>query len=1258
MPPKDVKKQEGQQTPDWGFAPRDVAFTATLRATFHPRVKDAVVSFQWPGLNGLPPTTVSFGALGTLEADATPKPSDTSPKSGFLSVRAEKELGTFPLALAFVESIRSARLPIAIKLKPDGAEHEKKAQLHLGPLLLSGGSSELGGRALEMSLKRTTRFPGSMVLASCAEDLAVVGLQFCELQVSTNMPLLSQPMLEKLIPACFTVEVVRNLPNECSLSTACEEVFLEVYPKVSATTMSMTKACPRVFSRSRPHNAQIRFLEPVVWFLGHAPLHAVREWMQHEGLVVEIHDRDAKCSVCPEVTPEERKEAQVMPRGVASFSLAPLLEPVALEVAMSADVFPARGDKKKRRAEALKGDSLTAQGLIEDEGRAKIARKMAAGLDKCEDTAGYHGAGTVCSIRAALAVPLPQSKTLQRIEEQSQAVRWGSEETRQGTSNVWKASAVRSEQVAGQPPRSPRSTPFRVKMPMPTGDAKVPVSATGQVLGPWRKTKAEADDDERRLTAAAEKAKTGKADPVAQAKAAAEVMSTLAKSLESDAGDGLNRRYERYSRLVYTAEDTDLPSVQAILNTVRMHNASVLGVDPMSTALLMYELSPEEKTDPHLDLLTGFAVLDGNPSRVIVVEGLRDQPGLQKLLKAAPRGLELPDYDATPSSDPSAKRQRPPMRLLHNPNIGFAERLYLDFGPRLKQIKVRGTLERLAMRPDFYIWSEAQSKETLVAAEAPKLLLGLKLAPRISFLRGGAPFPATEHLLNLEMLYGAYVTDEELEGLAAPKSPIAKHAKKTGLRRGEASTAITDGDLGLNERTAKMSAISRSSLTKAPVDMGNTSYEETLAMRGSVSMPNFLASNRDVVKQLSEENAKRNIESGRKREREGPFQEGQQVFNYSTQRLNSSALHKVWMQEKMDPQQKTKMWTYNEAYLSQSFDFSGASPPGRHAHQASCPNDSYSRLEGDSRPVWRPIHARTPEELKKLDKDVGPARVDELKLAFAENELHMLTCGDGRHRPVAEHFTFDLGKNPHLTRTIEQPFHPAMAKPNPIGYFGKPTDLESVYYYGREPGESLGAEAEMQNMTQRALQPPHLGASILKTFSQGCTRNAITTLDRCEATLKDPPAVPRKGDIEKPFPSSIRIYEPFHDLGRPDKEWHARLRENDSSPPLDVVTGTYLKRDPEVGNKLGCMSGTLGKSPWSHGSTGATMVKAASRTGRGLTSTHAYPSAKDFDRTKKPQPEKLQIFKNASRMPISAMERSTSLQYLRPGHYGVSLTVL
>merc|ERR1712070_1219367 len=111
-----------------------------------------------------------------------------------------------------------------------------------------------------------------------------------------------------------------------------------------------------------------------------------------------------------------------------------------------------------------------------------------------------------------------------------------------------------------------------------------------------------------------------------------------------------------------------------------------------------------------------------------------------------------------------------------------------------------------------------------------------------------------------------------------------------------------------------------------------------------------------------------------------------------------------------------------------------------------------------------------------------------------------------------------------------------------------------------------------------------------KTFSQGASRNCITDLDRREVSLKDPPKTLKKWATDAPpLPvPSIAQMEPFHDRGRPDLEMQSRLRENDGSPPYNPQTGLYIPRDAEIGDKRACTSGTLGKAPWQHKSSGDT----------------------------------------------------------------------
>merc|ERR1712194_861729 len=107
----------------------------------------------------------------------------------------------------------------------------------------------------------------------------------------------------------------------------------------------------------------------------------------------------------------------------------------------------------------------------------------------------------------------------------------------------------------------------------------------------------------------------------------------------------------------------------------------------------------------------------------------------------------------------------------------------------------------------------------------------------------------------------------------------------------------------------------------------------------------------------------------------------------------------------------------------------------------------------------------------------------------------------------------------------------------------------------------------------------------MHTFSQGTTRKCVQQADMMESLAKDSYRHMKPGmeHTYTPQPQSIYIAEKYHDQGRPDKDFQARMRENDSSPPFDVTTGCYVPRDNEIGTKRAMMSGTLGKAPWRHG---------------------------------------------------------------------------
>ncbi|CAJ1409248.1 unnamed protein product [Effrenium voratum] len=304
----------------WNFEPRSVAFKLCVQASFHPSVSNCTVSIPFLDAGGNLSASVAV-SLGASEV----KPRQAGPGGRSAKcVTTEKEIGNFNVTLEFVKAIQRAKLPVSVALEGAGAP-VSDAKICLGPLLLAGSEALSPETYRTGEPPRSKRLrPTNSVSASFTESVGVAGLYSLDVFVAMDKPLLSQEMMLRLMPACFRVEMLQGLPNEKWLPQKCEEVFVEIYPKLSSASEGLSETCPRMQSERRPHNTTADFTEPVVWLLGFAPPHALREWMQHEGLVVEVHDRDPKQKKVDESAPIT--QAPVHGHGVARFPLGPLLQ--------------------------------------------------------------------------------------------------------------------------------------------------------------------------------------------------------------------------------------------------------------------------------------------------------------------------------------------------------------------------------------------------------------------------------------------------------------------------------------------------------------------------------------------------------------------------------------------------------------------------------------------------------------------------------------------------------------------------------------------------------------------------------------------------------------------------------------------------------------------------------------------------------------------------------------------------------------------
>jgi hypothetical protein len=625
----------------------------------------------------------------------------------------EKSLGNLNVTAELVHGLLTCELPVHVQL--GGVDPEAKAggiaRVHLGPLLLANDGVEGGlpPRPCE-------------VAATGTEAIGLAGLHRLEVKILTNIPILSREMLDFMMPICVTVDAIRGLPNEPWLAGSCEGVHAIVYPDTrTSNTRRIAEQCHRSRSTSRPHNTIVKIAEPTVWLLGGLSQHAVREWLQSEEVVVEVHDRD---HIMEEVQLDdnmddqtreaaERKkqfnEGLLHPHGIARFKLAPLLGSKSLTVGLRSDVFPSRGNKKRLNA---------------------TSGHLATRADLMEVAPDYLATGCLCTIRASLSVPIPDARHLQGVAERKEHDQLCAEERRDGASNIYIVpSPAKSEKPAKRQdskrqdsktskidPHTPDAEEKKGSEPVgaPKSRCRAKVTAHGeQFSGPWRVTKEEAEADEKHLQS------------VANEGGDVEAMHKAVASLKGKPSVGMDHRYERYGRAVLVLDDKETAPIKAVLKVFREQNAKALHMESASPDLATRTFHEKELANPHLDVLTGFCVLDGT-SRMVVAEGLRDG-AMKKLIDSLDRNRSNSDA----------------YKLLYNPSVGFSERMYSEFGPQLKQMKLKMPLEQLASKPDQYIVSSALSEETRNGMMMPSSLLAIKKSGPLAASSSRCSFPTT-----------------------------------------------------------------------------------------------------------------------------------------------------------------------------------------------------------------------------------------------------------------------------------------------------------------------------------------------------------------------------------------------------------------------------------------------------------------------------------------------------------------------------------
>lgn len=308
-----------------------------------------------------------------------------------------------------------------------------------------------------------------------------------------------------------------------------------------------------------------------------------------------------------------------------------------------------------------------------------------------------------------------------------------------------------------------------------------------------------------------------------------------------------------FTRMVFAFRYDDDETLLAINDAItKVNKNSLRDIQGSIRSYRFTEQELEACVDGSLDVITGFMVIDDD-IRVVVLEGL-----------AAPgKGMQSVFMDI-----PKTKANDAALKILCSPECLFPARLYGEFGPDLKRIRIRDKLKKLARRPELY--NRKQVEE--ICFSAIDSVMSLRRAVDLKSTKELDMYPSADSLSKVELLYGEAISRSDLDGTAAEADRSAmKRAKKIDKEAKAAEEAeynnrmygITSGPAAISkskqssmklDNTNRSFSESRKTMFDpdaprcAPTECWNDAYEEYLATRPA-HRTNFLAEQRELKRE-------------------------------------------------------------------------------------------------------------------------------------------------------------------------------------------------------------------------------------------------------------------------------------------------------------------------------------------------------------------------------------------------------------------------
>ena len=366
-----------------------------------------------------------------------------------------------------------------------------------------------------------------------------------------------------------------------------------------------------------------------------------------------------------------------------------------------------------------------------------------------------------------------------------------------------------------------------------------------------------------------------------------------------------------FTRMIVLMKYLDDDTLRAISAGLTAVNSAAL--PDIQGTLRSYSFTAEELVaakQAKLDVITGFMIIDDD-MRLVVLEGLAAPgKGMQRLFTEF-----LPRQKANDDQ----------LKIVCNPEVLFPERIYPEFGPDIRRIRIRDKLKKLAKRPEIY--NRKQVEE--ICFLAVDRIMTLRRAQDMDSTKKLDMYPSAESLNKLELLYGEAITRPDMDGTL--RDAFRENFEQHGARRATPSAAnLQTSELGATSGspTRLNNSPSRQRQGYQPTDCRNPQFEEHLQTR-PVHRIDFLAETAQLRSQawegmlrrreVREEQYHTNLRNvlGEDAYEESMKKGGPKIYLYSQQSQNFKSQAFDKLRERV-AQDKNATYTFSQDFVSQT----------------------------------------------------------------------------------------------------------------------------------------------------------------------------------------------------------------------------------------------------------------------------------------------------------------------------------------------------